>query len=125
MKKRFTFFLFIFLSIAVLSCSSQSKIKAGSICTVENGDGKFGIVKILVIEDEIVHVKIYKNKYDKRPSKIDIKTLGIGSMYDKDGYGVGHTPLDKKGFFDWKPIEVGFEPVTKDDLIGYEIWREQ
>src|SRR4051812_38139134 len=116
MKKFFKVCSFIFLSIVTLSCSSQNKIRAGSICIVENGDGKFGVVKVLVIEDEIIHVKIYKNTYNKRPSKIDIKTLSVGSMYDKDGFGVGHAPLAKKGFYDWKPVEVNFEPVTKEDL---------
>lgn len=113
------------ISILSLSCSNSSKIQAGSICTVENGDGKFGVVKILVVENEIMHVKIFKNIYDKRPSKVDKITLTIGSMYDTDGFGVGHTPLDKKAFYNWKPKVVDFETVTKDELIGYEIWKDQ
>jgi len=125
MKKLSIYYLIVLILSMTLSCSNQPKIRAGSICTVENGDGKFGIVKILVIDDEIIHVKIYKNQFDKRPSKIDIKTLSVGTLNDKDGFGVGHAPLEKKGFYNWKPIEVGFETVTKDDLIGYEIWKDQ
>lgn len=118
--------LFIFISIIILSCAtSDEKIKGGSICTVENGDGKFGVIKILVINDKKAHVKVYKNVYDKRPAKIDIKTLSIGSINDKDGFGIGHIPLERKEFDSWKPVSVGHEKVTKEDLEGYEIWKSQ
>jgi len=46
------------------SLSGKEEIKAGSICTIEGGEGKHGIVKVLVINDEEAHVKIYRNKYD-------------------------------------------------------------
>ncbi|CAF3923757.1 unnamed protein product [Rotaria sp. Silwood1] len=99
-------------------------IKAGSICTVENGNGKFGIVKVLVIDDKQIHVTIYKNKYDLRPSQIDLSTLSCGSLYDADEeIGVGHAPLFREGFNNWKPIVIDYEEVTSDNLDGYEIWK--
>jgi len=105
--------------------TNDEKIKAGSICTVENGDGKFGVIKVLVINDKEAHVKVYKNMYDKRPAQIDIKTLSIGSINDKDGFGMGHIPLQRKEFDSWKPVSVGHEKVTKEDLEGYEIWKSE
>ena len=56
---------------------------------------------------------------------MDIETLRIGSIYDKDGFGIGHTPIDRKDFDNWKLIAIAFEEVTKEDLVGYEIWKEQ
>jgi hypothetical protein len=100
---------------------SDNTIEPGSICTVEDGDGKFGIIKVLVIDAEIAHVKIYKNKYTTRPSKIDLKTLSMGSMYDKDGFGIGHTPLARKGFEEWKPIVIANESISEEELEGYNI----
>lgn len=117
--------LLFFFMIAMSFKSSEDKIRAGCICIVENGDGKFGVVKILVINHKTAHIKIYKNVYTTRPSKIDLKTLTTGSMYDKDGSGIGHVPLERKVFNSWKPIVIGFEKVTKDDLEGYELWRSQ
>ncbi|WP_338813321.1 hypothetical protein V9L05_18360 [Bernardetia sp. Wsw4-3y2] len=119
--------LFIITAILILSCENQANnIKAGSICTIENGEGKFGMVKVLVINDQEAHVKIYKNEYDQRPTKVDIKTLDLGSINDSEGgFGIGHVPLERKGFDDWKPIIVGFEEVTKDELVGYEMWNNQ
>ena len=64
MNKILLLSLFIFILVLIQSRgTSPKKIKAGSICSVDDGDGKFGIVKILVIEEEIIHVKMYKNKY--------------------------------------------------------------
>ena len=119
--------LFISISMMTFNCGSkdETKIRAGSICTVEDGDGKFGVVKVLVIDQQVAHIKIYKNKYDKRPSKIDIRALSLGSINDKDGFGIGHVPMEKKGFDNWKPIPIGYEEVTKEDLEGYEIWKNQ
>lgn len=116
----------IFISISLLSCLvTAEKIKAGSICTVENGDGKFGVVKVLVISDKEAHIAVFKNEYEKRPTKIDLKTLSIGTINDKDGFGIGHIPVERKEFDNWKPISVGYEKVSKEDLEGYEMWKDQ
>ncbi|MBO9202800.1 MULTISPECIES: hypothetical protein [Niastella] len=125
MTKFSKLFLFIIITIMAVSCGNKADmIKAGSICTIDDGEGKFGVVKVLVINDQEAHIKIYKNKYDQRPSKIDLKTLSLGSINDKDGnIGIGHVPLERKGFDSWKPVIVDFEEVTKDDLVGYEFWK--
>ena len=124
MNKILLLSLFIFILVLIQSRgTSPKKIKAGSICSVDDGDGKFGIVKILVIEEEIIHVKMYKNKYVERPVVIDINALSIGSDYDEAGFGVGHLPTDRKVFDNWKPIVIAFEEVTGDDLEEYEIWK--
>lgn len=126
MTKIIKLFLIISTCFIAFSCIKQSdSIKAGSICTIEDGEGKYGVVKVLVINDQEAHIKIYKNKYDQRPAKVDIKTLSLGSINDSDGFGIGHIPLERAGFDNWKPISVGYEEVTEDDLVGYEIWKNQ
>lgn len=126
MNKILLLSLFIFILVLIQGRGSKpKKIKAGSICIVNNGDGQFGIVKILVIDDEIVHVKIYKNKYTQPPTAVDISTLSIGSVYDEDGFGVGHLPVDKKVFDSWSPVAMAFDEVTNDELEGYGIWKTQ
>ncbi len=126
MNKIVLFSLFILVIVIIYSCNNQEKkLKAGAICTVDDGDGKFGVVKILVIDNEIAHIRIYKNKYNQRPVSINLKTLSMGSIYDKDGFGIGHTPLDRKGFEDWKPFVITYEEVKVEELEGYEIWKQQ
>jgi len=139
MKSTFKLFLFTaFLATISFGCGNVSEklpetvpvaeakenIKAGSICTIEDGDG-YGIVKVLVINDEEAHIKIYKNKYESRPEKVDLSTLGMGSITDGGGFGIGHIPLRRKGFDNWKPVPVAFEAVTEEDLEGYNIWKNQ
>jgi len=127
MKNIIHYFSILVLALSLFSCGSKTtgEIKAGSICTIEDGEGKFGIVKVLVINAEEAHVKIYKNKYDQRPAQVDLKTLSLGSINDSDGFGIGHVPLERKGFDNWKPIEVAFEDVTPADLEGYNLWKNR
>jgi hypothetical protein len=126
MKNIFKYLSIFLLALSLFSCGKKtSDIKAGSICTIEDGEGKYGIVKVLVINSEEAHVKIYKNKYDKRPAQVDLKTLSLGSITDPDGFGIGHVPLERKGFDNWKPVEIAFEEVTKEDLEGYELWKNR
>jgi hypothetical protein len=124
MNKILLLSLFIFILVLIQGRGTKpKKLKVGSICSVDEGDGKFGIVKILVIDDDIIHVKKYKNKYAERPVAIDINTLSNGSVYDEAGFGVGYLPTDRKIYDSWKPVIIAFEEVTGDDLEGYEIWK--
>jgi hypothetical protein len=126
MNKILLLSLFIFILVLIQGRGTKpKKIKAGSICSVDEGDGKFGIVKILVISDEIIHLKIYTNKYTERPIAVDINTLSTGSVYDEDEFGIGHLPANRKVFDSWSPIAIAFDEVTNDDLEGYEIWKTQ
>jgi hypothetical protein len=126
MKKIATLFLLTFIMFSLSNCENKKEeIKAGSICTIEDGEGKFGIVKVLVINDIEAHIKLYKNKYNQRPNKVDIKTLNLGGIGDKNGFGIGHIPLDREGFDNWKPESVDFEEVTESDLYGYNLWKNE
>ena len=115
--------LLTFLVALLFSACNQPEIKAGSICTIDDGEGKIGIVKVLVINLEEAHVKLYKNKFEKRPDQVDIKTLDAGS--GKDGYGIGHMPMDRNIFDNWEPAAIGFEEVTKEELAEYELWKKR
>jgi len=125
MKRILLFALFASV-FYIAGCKEKTdSIRAGSLCTVEASQGKFGVIKVLVIDEQEVHIKIYKNKYSQRPNVIAPKELSMGSITDKEGFGIGHIPLDREGFDKSNPIVIGFEGVTKDELAGYEIWKNQ
>lgn len=125
-KKVFFLLIALFMLSILPSCGSDAgEIRPGSICTVENGDGTFGVVKVLVIDENEAHVKIYANDYDTRPEIIDVSTLTMGSITDDAGFGIGHVPLERKGFDDWKPKQAAFEAVAPEELEGYELWKNQ
>ncbi|HTR41481.1 MAG TPA: hypothetical protein VMH87_07680 [Pseudomonadales bacterium] len=102
----------------------QAQIIPGTICTVDDGEGFYRVAKVLVIDDGGVHARLYKNRWTERPQAVDMSTLSLGSVYDKDGFGMGHLPLTKRAFAAWKPIVLGLEEVRQEELDGYEIWKD-
>lgn len=116
-------FVMISLLSLLFGCSRQSEPKAGALCTVDDGD-EYRIAKVLVVDERGVHVRVYKNKWKERPKTIDTSVLSLGSVNDKDGFGMGHLPLTKRAFAGWKPIVVGQEDVKKEELDGYDMWKD-
>jgi len=96
----------------------------GGVYSTESGEGDFGVAKILALDGQAVHVRVYKNKYPTRPSPIDLNSLSLGSIDDPDGFGIGHLPLSQQGFSQWNPVFVIKDEVSKEDLEGYEMWKE-
>lgn len=116
--------LLLFGLFSLFGCSDMN-YKAGDIYSVDNKNGEIGVVKVLVVEPGIIHLRIYKNKFESRPKYIDTKKLSLGGIGEKDGFGIGHIPLDIEAFQDWKPEKVTNEKVIEEELEGYNIWKGQ
>jgi len=97
---------------------------AGGIYTIEDGTGKYGVAKVLVVDPEAVHVRVYKNKFDSRPLEIDPTTLSLGTVFTDTEFGIGHLPLTSEGFTNWRPMLVMQSTVSQEELTGYELWKE-
>ena len=110
---------------SLFGCSRQSNPKAGMLCTVDDGEGFYRVAKVLVVDHRGVHIRLYKNRWKERPQTVDVTSLTVGSIHDTDGFGMGHLPLTKRAFAAWKPISIGEQPVQKEELDGYEIWKDQ
>jgi hypothetical protein len=119
-------------------------LKAGALYSIYNGDGSdsYGIIKILVLEPPVVHICVYNNDYNERPDHIDPATLRLGfeagafeqaaeedkveEMFASGGVGIAHMPLHLRDFiYGWQPVYLMDSPVTEDELIGYNIWKEE
>ncbi|HEY6160283.1 MAG TPA: hypothetical protein VI112_03645 [Bacteroidia bacterium] len=120
MKKHLLFLPCLLLLIA---CSG-SKYKAGDIYSVDTGEEKFRVVKVLVVEPPYIHVRMYQDRFDKRPGKIDTKELTIGDQASEGGPGVGSIPLPLDNFKEWEPELITNEKVTDEELQGYKVWKE-
>lgn len=112
--------LFSFLA----ACARQPAVTPGSLCTVDDGEGFYRVAKVLVVDDVGVHTRLYKNRWKERPEQVDLSLLSLGSIHDKDGFGMGHLPLTKRSFAAWKPVVFGKEEVKKEELEGYDMWKE-
>jgi hypothetical protein len=108
----------------LFGCSGQPEISAGVLCTVDDGEGFYRVAKVLAIDDAGVHIRLYKNKWKERPKEVDRSTLSLGSIHDKDGFGMGHLPLTKRAFSAWKPVFLSKEEVRKEEMHGYEMWKD-
>jgi hypothetical protein len=121
MKHRFLTLIVLF---ALVGCSGANSMTEGGVYSIDNGDGKFGIVKILKLEPGIVHVRVYKNKFASRPASIRLDELSLGSIKDKDGFGIGHLPISDNDFKGWKAILLTKAGVNAEELEGYNLWKE-
>lgn len=106
------------------SDSRWKVVTAGDLYSVDDGEGGFQIAKVLVMDAEGVHVRLYKEKWDERPASVDVTQLSLGSVHDGGDFGIGHLPLSKKSFISRQPVLVGRQEVSTEELEGYEIWKE-
>ena len=103
--------------------ATKSDYVPGALYTVTDGKA-FKVAKVLALDAQAVHVRLYKNSWTARPASVDPATLQLGSISDKDGFGVGHLPLDRQTFADWEPVFLATSGLAPDELEGYEMWRK-
>jgi len=99
------------------------RLAPGDLCSILSGMGTYGVVKVLVVEDDVVHVRLYREKFPERPNRVAANSLTLGSIHEPGDHGVGHLPLSPATFRGWAPIKFQSEPVTDDELDGYRYWR--
>lgn len=105
------------------SRNAQSELFEGGYYSIVDGD-VFSIAKVLKLEPETVHVRIYKQSFQQRPRSIDPSALTLGKIHDKDGFGMGHLPLREVVFMEREPIFLTYAEVKSEELEGYNFWKE-
>ncbi|HXA84592.1 MAG TPA: hypothetical protein VNZ47_05930 [Candidatus Dormibacteraeota bacterium] len=108
---------------SVSTRNAPSELFEGAYYSIIDGD-VFSIAKVLKLESETVHVRIYKQHYPQRPRSLDPGALTLGTIHDKDGFGMGHLPLRLATFMDREPIFLTQAEVQPDELEGYNLWKE-
>jgi hypothetical protein len=109
---------------SVLSCNRSVDVAVGGIYSISDGAGRFGIAKVLARDEGTCHVRVYKQKFANRPKKVDPSDLSLGTIHDKDGFGMGHLPLQDDAFRAWQPVLILSAPVTSEELEGYRMWKQ-
>lgn len=102
---------------------SSSELLEGGYYSIVDGES-FAIAKILKLEPDKVHVRIYKKHFPERPAAIDPSLLTLDTIHDPDGFGMGHLPLRCETFLQRSPVFITQLPVTANELQGYEFWKE-
>jgi len=111
-------------AILVAYRKSAAKLEVGGVYSINNGDGKYGVAKLLAYGDGICHVRIYAQKFESRPVTVDPSSLSLDKFDAPDGGGLGHLPLREAGFLQWKPVFITKIAVTADELDGYNMWKD-
>jgi hypothetical protein len=99
----------------------------GGLYAIRESENGYNIIKILRIDKNGYHVRIYSNVFEEIPKNIDSDTLYLASMNDKkdnEDIGMGHVPVSKSGFEKWQLTFLKKEEVLEDELEGYRMWKE-
>jgi hypothetical protein len=108
---------------SVSSRVAQSELFEGAYYSILDGDA-FSIARVLKLDPEIVHARIYKQHFPQRPRSIDPGTLTLGTIHDQDGFGMGHLPLRRSAFMEREPVFITYTEVKAEELEGYNFWKE-
>jgi hypothetical protein len=99
-------------------------VEVGGLYTTQDKDGSWRVMKVLVVDENAIHLRSYANKFLSQPKDVDPATLTLGGVNDPAGFGIGHFPLAKGGFSKGNPILIKVVPVTEDELEGYKLYLE-
>ncbi|MEI6221913.1 MAG: hypothetical protein WCP97_04035 [bacterium] len=102
----------------------QPAFQEGGLYSIENKNGTFAIAKLLVLNDKAAHIRIYKNRFDTRPTIVDPATLELGTTAGSKDYGIGHLPFTRVSFFISDPHFIMQTKVTDEELDGYREWEK-
>jgi hypothetical protein len=107
-----------------MNCTKPAEeLRAGGIYSIASGDGRFGVVKVLVVDPNAVHVRSYSGKWSTRPASVNTAELRLGTIHEPDP-GMGHLPLSRRVFAAWAPKLVATADVTDEELEGYREWKQ-
>jgi hypothetical protein len=98
--------------------------RPGDLYSVEGEARNYKVAKVLVVDSDAVHIRLYKNTFAERPSSVDPSTLSVGSLRDPDGFGMDHMPLSRSSFSRWHPRYITHTSVTDDELQAYKQWKK-
>ena len=101
---------------------SESAPVVGGLYCSQASDGTFRVLKVLVIDESAVHVRMYAERFQEAPTNVSSSGLSLGSLGSPGGFGIGHAPLSLKGFLAEARTLLAVEAVANEELQGYRIW---
>ena len=97
-------------------------IVVGGLYAMRDEDGRYRIVKVLVVDDVAVHLRSYADRFEMLPTELSSSQLSLGGVGRPEGMGIGHFPIAREGFAREEHILIGREAVADEELEGYRIW---
>jgi hypothetical protein len=106
-----------------LGAAKSNEYRLGDVYSVKDGKGRFAVVKVLAADDDAIHLCLYSQRFETRPSSIRSEDLAVLPPGEGDGLGILHLPMPVNAFNGWKPQLLLRTSVTDDELAGYNTWK--
>lgn len=130
------------LCLALIGCPKSSTdsnqeegaedMQSGDYYSFISIEGDYKVLKILVVENDVVHFCYYNNVFKEHPSESIISSLYFGKkQHDmfvdinqgQQTTGRRHVALDINGWDDLKPQFIVNGELASDELDAYEEWK--
>ena len=100
----------------------KEDIVTGGLYAFREPDGRYRVIKVLVIDRHAVHLRKYATRFDQLPSSIRSSDLSLDGSGSAEGFGIGHFPLARAAFDQDGKVLIGHERVSDEELDGYRLW---
>jgi hypothetical protein len=105
----------------------MTSLSQGDLVSVITDAGRFAVMKVLAADAGGVHVRLYVQRFDRRPGPAglgELSTAPFGPGHDHP-FSIGHLPLSHASFATWQPELITRGPaVTEEELDGYRMWQD-
>ena len=103
--------------------NSQVSFQVGGVYSVDDDIGNILVAKILKLDSNEVHLRIYNNRFSERPKDVQMNTLTVPTLNQESGLGQNHIEMDKEQFMGWLPEYIKTVEVSDSELEGYYEWK--
>ncbi len=112
---------------------SDPHLRAGALFSVPGSElSTWQVIKILLLDDFGVHVRLFGNAFARRPATVAPDLLDTSPFFstapEDAGYewplSVGHLPLLARTFLGMHPMFIADTEVDEDELDDYGEWKE-
>jgi len=126
-----------------------AQLQVGAVYSLDSGAGIFRVGQLLDLDDGHVHVRLYQQRFGRRPSRTDLAPLGLGRpnhyadiqplrpgvkavvagsptvpwLLLDGGFGLPHVPLTRRAFDDAAPVELFKAGVTVALMEPIAAWH--
>jgi hypothetical protein len=104
--------------------SESREAVVGGLYASRGEDGLYRILKVLVVDEFAIHVRLYVDRFAELPQQVHSANLSLTmtGLGPPTALGIGHFPVAHEGFWSSDPVLVGQESVADSELDGYRIW---
>jgi len=111
----------IIIAFVMTGCSNTGaenkaeELVVGGLYISQNEDGSYGVSKVLALDDFAVHIRMYSDEFETKPTDLNSADLD---------FFIGHAPMAKEGFLLDKPELLKVEKVSEEELEGYNYYLD-